>query len=97
MQKLTIETQEAIKKSFYNLLDRKLEDYLYNYDYDPFGDTYAASSSSYSDRDLESASEFAIEEFENNFNDYNNSTWVDPESVNYEQEKELIINYVKTL
>lgn len=42
------------------------------------------------------ANQLAIEEFENNFENWNNS-WIEIDSASYEQEKEFIIEFVKTL
>ncbi len=39
----------------------------------------------------------AREEFKEKFDDYNNSTWIDPESQDYDQDKEDIIEFMRSL
>ena len=74
---LTEETKADIIKIYEFLLDQQ-------YEYNNYSD---------SDSDLEDASNRAKEKFELNFEEYNNSTWIDPDSANYEQEQELIIDF----
>jgi hypothetical protein len=74
---LTEETKSDIIKTYEFLLDQQ-------YEYNNYSD---------SDSDSEDASNRAKEKFEGDFEEYNNSTWTDPDSANYEQEKELIIDF----
>ena len=74
---LTEETKSDIIETYEFLLEQQ-------YEYDNYID---------SDSDLEDACIRAKEKFECNFEEYNNSAWTDPDSTNYEQEKELIIDF----
>lgn len=74
---LTEETKADIIETYEFLLDQQ----------------YACNDYSNSDSDLEDACIRAKEKFECNFEEYNNSAWTDPDSPNYEQEKELIIDF----
>ena len=74
---LTEETKADIIKIYEFLLDQQ-------YEYNNYSD---------SDSDSEDASNRAKEKFEGDFEEYNNSTWTDPDSANYAQEQELIIDF----
>ena len=74
---LTEETKSDIIKTYEFLLDQQ-------YEYNNYSD---------SDSDSEDASNRAKEKFEGDFEEYNNSTWTDPDSANYAQEQELIIDF----
>jgi hypothetical protein len=96
MANLTEKTKADIQASFDYHLDKELESCASQYDYADYGDTQAICSSSYKESDIDNAKDIVIRNFEDDFERFNNS-WIDPESVNYEQEKELVIDFVRGL
>lgn len=81
MTNLTEQTKSDIIKTFDFLLGQQFE-------YNDYSDSY---------KHLNDASDRAKDEFERNFEEYNNSTWIDPDSAIYEQKKELVLDFVRTL
>ena len=96
MANLSEKTKADIQACFEHHLDKELESCASQYDYADYGDTQAICGSSYKESDVDNAKDIVIRNFEDDFERFNNG-WIDPDSVNYEQEKELVINIVGNL
>ena len=96
MTKLTKSTKADIQESFEYYLDKELESCASQYDYADYGDTQAICGSSYKESDVDNAKDIVICNFEDDFERFNNG-WIDIDSANYEQKKELVIDFVRTL
>ena len=96
MTKLTKKTKADIQSSFEYYLDKELESCTSQDDYADWGDTEAICSSNYKESDVDRAKDIVICNFEDDFERFNNG-WIDIDSANYEQKKELVIDFARTL
>jgi hypothetical protein len=95
MKNLTEQTKSDIQACFEYYLDKELESCTSQDDYADWGDTEVICGSSYKESDVDRAKDIVICNFEDDFERFN--SWIDPDSANYEQKKELVIDFVRTL
>ena len=100
--KNNLELSDHLKKEFVitfdDLISQYCEDYPTLKDYEEVGEISFVSCEEISDRDFEEAKSRALDDFIDNFDNFNfDHSLIEEEDENYEILKERVIEYVKTI